>query len=328
MKYDDTGKLPDITDVRAAGQTLAGEILATPILRCDLLDQQAGREVWVKAECLQHTGSFKYRGARNRILNLTQNERENGVIAYSSGNHAQGVALAAKQEGITCSIIMPKDTPKVKIDGVLASKAQIIFYDRLHEDRQKIATELAAEQNAVLIEPFSGRFIIAGQGTLGLEIAAHPHSDQFEAVVTNAGGGGLTAGIALALEADLPDCDLYTCEPEGFDDHMRSFVSGQRERNTALSGTICDALMTQTPGEMSFAINRGRVRGGLVVSDDEVKAAMRFAFSHLKLVIEPGGAVSLAAALHRKVPGTGPICVIASGGNVDPNLFQSIITAP
>ncbi|VAV87290.1 pyridoxal-phosphate dependent enzyme family protein [hydrothermal vent metagenome] len=323
------GELPDIEDVRAAARRLRDDALVTPLLRSDQLDLIAGRQVWVKAECLQYTGSFKYRGARNRILCLTANEKANGVVAYSSGNHAQGVALAAKRANLPCCIVMPADTPQSKINGVLARDGEVVFYDRLHQDRAQIAADIAADRNAVLIPPYDDPFVIAGQGTVGLEIVeqAKQLGVELQALIPNTGGGGLTAGIALALEAERPDCTLYSCEPEGFDDHKRSLISGKRERNLTLDGSICDALMAQQPGQMTFAINQSRLRVGFSVSESQVRDAMRFAYAQLQLVVEPGGAASLAAVLAKKVPGSAPICIVLTGGNVDPILFAEIINA-
>ncbi|PHR62489.1 MAG: pyridoxal-5'-phosphate-dependent protein [Robiginitomaculum sp.] len=319
--------LPTIDDVRAAVDKLAGDALVTPLLRSDQLDRDMGRPVWIKAECLQYTGSFKYRGARNRILNLSAQQQRCGVVAYSSGNHAQGVALAALRDGISCCIVMPADTPKVKVAGVRARKSEVVFYDRLTENRAEIAAELAERSGAILIPPYDDFYVIAGQGTVGLEIAEQGKAMGvvFEQVVTNCGGGGLTAGIALALEKDSPQTDLYAAEPADFDDYGRSLRSGKRERNPILSGSICDALMADTPGEMTFAINQPRVCDGLRVTDEEVRSAMAYAFSHLQVVLEPGGAASLAAALQGRVPGKGPLCIVATGGNVDPALFCQVI---
>jgi len=320
-------QIPTFEDVRQAGERLAGDVIVTPMLNSARIDEIAGRTVWVKAECLQHTGSFKYRGARNCILSLGPEQITNGVVAYSSGNHAQGVALAAKRQGIPCLIVMPRDTPEVKIDGVKAYGGEVLFYDRMNEQRELIAEQVAKARGAFLIAPYEDINVIAGQGSVGLEIAKQSKKNhmQLQGVIANAGGGGLTAGIALALEDQLPDCLLFTCEPEGFDDHKRSFVSGNREKNSALDGSICDALMAEMPGEMTFAINMERVSSGLSVTDKEVLAAMRAAFLHLKLVLEPGGAASLAAVLCGKAPGDGPICVVATGGNVDGDIFQRAI---
>jgi len=245
---------------------LAGDVVRTPLLRSDILDQIAKRRVWVKAECLQYTGSFKYRGGRYRILCMTEEQCQNGVVAYSSGNHAQGVALAALKRGMKSLIVMPSDTPKVKVDGVRSLDGEVRFYDRLHEDREQIAATIAADTGAVLIPPFDDFHVVCGQGSVGMEIAEEfaIKNEELQAVVTNAGGGGLTAGVALALERKMPGVKIYTSEPDGFDDHRRSLSSGLRERNSKLSGSICDALMAEQPGELTFSINKDRVSAGLV----------------------------------------------------------------
>jgi threonine dehydratase len=323
-------KLPTFNDVEQAHLRLAGDVVRTPLLRSDLLDKIAKRKVWVKAECLQYTGSFKYRGARNRILSMSDAQCKNGVVAYSSGNHAQGVALAALKKAVKCLIVMPSDTPKVKVNGVRTLNGEVRFYDRLHEDREQIAAAIAVETGAVLIPPFDDFHVICGQGSVGMEIAEQfiEKGEDLEAVVINAGGGGLTAGVSLALEQKMPSVKIYTSEPEAFDDHRRSFISGVGERNTELSGSICDALMAEQPGILTFSINKNRVSAGLVVSDKQVQFAMKFAFLHLKTVLEPGGAASLACAINGLIPGTGSVCVIATGGNVDPVLFNQAIADP
>ncbi|PHS23203.1 MAG: pyridoxal-5'-phosphate-dependent protein [Robiginitomaculum sp.] len=321
--------VPDFTDVKAAHARLKGRVVRTPLLRCAALDAAVGRPVFVKAECLQTTGSFKYRGASNRIMQLAEHERAAGVVAYSSGNHAQGVAAAAAEAGVPALIVMPKDVPAVKSDGVKARGAQIVYYDRISENREEIAARIAKDRGAVLVPPYEDPMVIAGQGTAGMECAeqCQEFGVEPEALIVNAGGGGLTAGIALACEALYPDAKLYTAEPDGFDDHKRSFAVGQKQRNTKLSGSVCDALLTPEPGDLTFAINKRLVSAGLSASDDDVFAAMRFAFRHLKIVLEPGGAMALAIALKGLVPGNGPLCVLATGGNVDPALFARVITA-
>ncbi|MBL1430002.1 MAG: threonine/serine dehydratase [Robiginitomaculum sp.] len=321
--------LPTFGDIEKAHLRLMGDVVRTPLLRSDLLDQIAKRKVWVKAECLQYTGSFKYRGARYRILSMTDEQCQNGVVAYSSGNHAQGVALAASKRGVECLIVMPSDTPKVKVEGVRRLGGEVRFYDRLHENREQIAAAIAADTGAVLIPPFDDFHVICGQGSVGMEVAEQfaEKNESLQAVVINAGGGGLTAGVGLALEY-LPALKIYTAEPNEFDDHRRSFISGIRQKNAKLSGSICDALMAEQPGHMTFEINKNKVTAGLAVTDEQVLSAMKFAFTHLKIVLEPGGAASLAAALNGLIPGTGSVCVIATGGNVDPVLFTQAIADP
>ena len=284
--------------------------------------------VFLKAEILQRTGSFKFRGAYNKLSSIPERERGRGVVAFSSGNHAQGVAAAAKILGMPAVIVMPSDAPRPKRERTAALGAEVVLYDRVRENRQTIAQEIAQKRGAALVPPYDDPLIIAGQGTAGREIIEDLAALGLapDAVVVTASGGGLTAGIALAVKARVPEARVYTAEPEGFDDHARSFRSGAREKNSALTGTICDALMAQTPGELTFAINRTLVTEGAAVSDEEVGAAVAFAFRELKLVVEPGGAVALAALLSGKIDIKGKIAVaVLSGGNVDPGLFYRLV---
>ena len=284
--------------------------------------------VFLKAEILQRTGSFKFRGAYNKLSSIPERERGLGVVAFSSGNHAQGVAAAAKILGMPAVIVMPSDAPRPKRERTAALGAEVVLYDRVRENRQTIAQEIAQKRGAALVPPYDDPLIIAGQGTAGREIIEDLAALGLapDAVVVTASGGGLTAGIALAVKARVPEARVYTAEPEGFDDHARSFRSGAREKNSALTGTICDALMAQTPGELTFAINRTLVTEGAAVSDEEAGAAVAFAFRELKLVVEPGGAVALAALLSGKIDIKGKIAVaVLSGGNVDPGLFYKLV---
>ena len=284
-----------------------------------------GGRIFLKAETLQHTGSFKFRGAYNRLAAIPPDQRAGGVVAFSSGNHAQGVAAAARLLGMRCVIVMPHDAPRAKRERTAALGAEVVLYDRA---REAIAGEIAARRGAVLVPPYDDALIIAGQGTAGLEIVEDLSALGLvpDVVVVTASGGGLTAGIALAVHARVPTAALYTAEPQDFDDHARSFRSGQREQNAALSGTICDALMARTPGKLTFAINRSLVGAGVVASDAEVAAAVAFAFSELKLVVEPGGAVALAALMTGKIDVTGKVAVaVLSGGIVDPELFSRLV---
>lgn len=314
----------DIQRIEAAADRLKGHARVTPLLSSPFLDEIAGRRVLIKAECLQHTGSFKYRGARSAVSALTEDQRRKGVIAYSSGNHAQGVALAARQFGASAVIIMPADAPRMKIDNTRALGAEVVLYDRATEDRDAIGTKLSDERGLTLIRPFDEPEVIAGQGTCGLEIAAQAA----ELAVTEAdvivccGGGGLTSGIALALEARAPGMRVRPAEPEGFDDVTRSLASGQIERNTGSANGLCDAIVTPQPGNMTFPIMHRLCGPGIVVSDAEAQMAMAQAFARLKLVAEPGGAVALAAALYHRdqIKGDTVICTI-SGGNVDRAVF-------
>lgn len=311
--------------IRAAEARLAGRARITPLLNAPLLDRLAGRRVFVKAECLQWTGSFKFRGGWSALTALSEVQRAKGVLAYSSGNHAQGVAYAASLLGAPCVILMPADAPAVKIANTRAYGAEVVLYDRATEDRDAIGAALAAQRGLTLVKPFDDAQVIAGQGTVGLEIAAQAAEAGIATadVVTCCGGGGLTAGIALALEP-VAGLRVRPAEPAGFDDTARSLVSGQRERNPAAAGSICDAIVTPSPGEITFPILRRLCGPGLVVSDDEALRAMVIAFQHLRIVVEPGGAVALAAALFRSDLPETVICT-ASGGNVDAGLFRATL---
>src|SRR5215470_361223 len=320
--------LPTAADVDAAAERLAGVALRTPLVTSPVLDALTGGRVFLKAEILQRTGSFKFRGAYNKLSSIPPGERTGGVVAFSSGNHAQGVAAAARLLGMPAVIVMPADAPRAKRERTAALGAEVVLYDRAKEDRQAIAREIADKRHAALVPPYDDPLIIAGQGTAGREIVEDLAALGLvpDVIAVTASGGGLTAGIALAVKARTPQARLYTAEPEGFDDHARSFKSGRREKNAALTGTICDALMAQTPGEMTFAINRELVGAGAAVSDEEVAAAVAFAFRELKLVVEPGGAAALAALISGKIDVKGKIAVaVLSGGNVDPELFYRLV---
>ena len=314
----------NIDMIEAAAQRLKGHVRRTPLLSSPFLDDIAGRRVWVKPECLQHTGSFKFRGGWSAVSALAPEVRARGVIAFSSGNHAQGVALAARMHGAPAVIIMPSDAPRLKIDNTRALGAEVVLYDRATEDRDEIGARLSAERGLTLIKPFDEPQVIAGQGTCGLEIA----EQAAEIGVTDAqvlvccGGGGFTSGIALALEARAPGMRVRPVEPEGFDDVARSLASGGIERNNRLSGSLCDAIVTPEPGRITFPIMHRLCGPGLVVTEDEALQAMALAFQRLKLVAEPGGAVALAAALFRKDRIEGDdVIVTISGGNVDAPVF-------
>jgi threonine dehydratase len=320
--------LPTFADIEEARKRLAGYAWVTPTLENQQLNDLAGGRILIKAECLQRTGSFKFRGAWNRISRLDRDTTKGGIVAYSSGNHAQGVAAAAEIKGLPAVIVMPADTPEIKKVNTRAYGAQIVAYDRATESREEIATRLVGERSALMVPPFEDRYIIAGQGTAGLELAeqARAIDAKLDAVLVPCSGGGLIAGIALAMEARSPQTHIYAVEPEDFDDYGRSLRSGRRQRNAKSSGSICDALLSVEPGELTFAINAPRLAGGLSVSEDEVRRAVRFAFERLKLVIEPGGAVALAAILAGKIETRGrTIAIVASGGNVDSGLFAGII---
>lgn len=317
--------MTDLPLIEAAARRLAGQARRTPLLSSPFLDEIAGRRVLVKAECLQHTGSFKFRGGWSAVSALPGDMRARGVIAYSSGNHAQGVALAARLHGVPAVIVMPEDAPRLKIANTRALGAEVVLYDRATGDRDAIGADIAAERGLSLIKPFDDAQVIAGQGTTGLEIAEQAAAEGVAAadVLVPCGGGGLTAGIALALEGRAPGLRARPCEPEGFDDTARSLAAGTWQRNDRLSSSICDAIVTPEPGRLTFPILRRLCGPGLVVSDDEALRAMALAWQRLKIVVEPGGAVALAAALFRPgaIAGDAVICV-ASGGNVDRDLFQ------
>jgi threonine dehydratase len=322
--------LPTAADVAAAQKRLAGVAVRTPLFDAPVLDERLGAHVFLKLETLQRTGSFKFRGAYNKIASIPPDRRAAGVVAYSSGNHAQGVAAAAKLLGMRATIVMPSDAPAAKRRRTEALGAEIVPYDRDTEDRAAIGAAIAKERGATLVPPYDDPLIIAGQGTVGAEIVEDLAAAGLapEIVMVGASGGGLAAGIALAVKAGAPAAELYAVEPEGFEDTLRSFASGRRESNARLSGTICDALMSATPGELTFPITRALIGKGFTVSDEDVRRAMRYAFEELKLVVEPGGAVSLAALLAGKGEGDfkGKVVVaVLSGANVDADLFAKLI---
>ncbi len=310
--------------IEAAAERLKGHVRETPILTSPFLDEIAGRRVLVKPECLQHTGSFKFRGAWSAISALSEADRRRGVIAYSSGNHAQGVAHAAALHGTSSVIVMPSDAPQLKINNTRALGGEVVLYDRANESREDIGEALASERGLTLIRPYDEPQVIAGQGTTGLEIARQAASLGVEQadVLVCCGGGGLTSGIALALEGHAPGLRARPCEPEGFDDVKRSLATGHIQNNAASSGNICDAILTPQPGQITFPILKRLCGPGFSVTEEEAMRAMALAFLRLKIVLEPGGAVSLAAALFRSDEIKGDaVIVVASGGNTDPEVF-------
>ena len=322
--------LPNAGDIEAAAKRLEGVVVRTPLLNFPVLDERLGARVFLKAEIFQRTGSFKFRGAYNKLSQIPDKRRASGVVAFSSGNHAQGVAAAAKLLNMPAVIVMPKDAPKPKRDRTAALGAEVVLYDRDKEDREGIARAIAEKRDATLVPPYDDPLIIAGQGTAGREIVEDLGRLGLrpEVVVIQASGGGLCAGISLAIKAKAPDAKIYTAEPEGFDDTARSFRTGRREHNARMSGTICDALMSNIPGELTFAINRALSGEGLVASDQEAGVAVAYAFRELKLVVEPGGVLGLAALLAGKLDVKGKVVVaVLSGGNVDPDLFSRLIAA-
>jgi threonine dehydratase len=321
----------DLADVEAAARRLSGISVKTPLLRNYELDQVAGGVVLLKPECLQVTGSFKIRGAYNFLSQLAEEQSRRGVVAWSSGNHAQGVAAAGGILGIPTAIVMPEDAPRAKLANTMRLGGEVITYDRYTGDREAIARGIAAERGAEVVPSYDHDNIIAGQGTVGLEIAAQCLEMGLPAdrVLICCGGGGLAAGSAIALKALLPGVSVHTVEPEEFDDTARSLELGKRVRVNDTARSICDALQAHTPGALTFAINRRLLGAGLRVSDDEVRTAMRFAFRNLKLVLEPGGAVALAAVLAGKIETQGKTTVaVLSGGNVDSDLFAEIQHQP
>jgi threonine dehydratase len=320
--------LPGFAEVEAAAARLAGLATVTPLLEWAALNERLGARVLVKPETLQRTGSFKFRGAYNKISQLSAAERRAGVLAYSSGNHAQGVAAAAALVGAPATIIMPSDAPAIKIENTRGYGAEVAFYERFNQAREEVAAPILERSGATLVPPYDDPDIIAGQGTCGLEIArqAAALGASLDAVLICCGGGGLTAGCSLALHELSPQTAIYTVEPADFDDTARSLAAGTRLGNDPAARSFCDALLSKAPGEITFAINRRLVTGGLSVTDTEVAAAMAYAFRTLKLVVEPGGAVTLAAALAGKLDLAGKtVALVLSGGNVDPATFARAI---
>jgi threonine dehydratase len=319
-----------IADIRAAAACLRGQAVQTPLLESPALNARLGGRLLVKAEGLQRTGSFKFRGAFNKLKGLAPELRSAGVVAYSSGNHAQGVAAAAQMLGIKATIVMPADAPKMKIDNTKGFGATVVPYDRVGEDRRAIANAIAAREGATLVPPFDDAAVMAGQGTVGLEIAEQIGAlgATAAAVLVPCCGGGLTAGIATATDALMPETAVYAVEPRGFDDTARSLAAGERVRNTSPESGFCDALLTATPGELTFAINRRLVAGGLVVDDEAVRSAMATAFGFLKIVVEPSGAVALAAVLSGGYEIAGKtVVVVTSGANVAWDQFCASVNA-
>ena len=320
--------LPGIAEIEAAAARLAGVVRRTPLLAGTPLDEAVGGRLLFKAECLQRTGSFKLRGAYKRLVQLDAGRRRAGVVAFSSGNHAQGVAAAAKMLGIAATIVMPSDAPAIKLGNTRALGAEVVLYDRFMEDRETIARRLVGERGATLVPAYDDPYVVAGQGTAGFELMQQAAElgltpDQ---VLVPTSGGGLTAGTAVAVRALAPRAAVYGVEPEAFDDTRRSLAAGTLLRNPPEARSICDALQSSPPGTLTFAINRELLAGILTVSDAEVETAMARAFRDLKLVVEPGGAVAFAAALAARVPLAGrTTAILLSGGNVDPGTFAAAL---
>jgi threonine dehydratase len=320
----------DFADIAAAAKRLDGVALVTPLLESDAINEATGARVLIKAECLQRTGAFKIRGAYNKICQLSAAQRANGVVAFSSGNHAQGVARAARILGVSAQIVMPADAPAIKTRNTKADGATVIAYDRRDANRVAIAGEITERTGAVLVPPYDDRQVMAGQGTIGLEIAAQAEAlgTKLDAVLGPCSGGGMIGGTAVALRHLSPDTEIYAVEPEGFDDTARSLAAGKRVEIDPPAASICDALLIETPGKVTFPVTAALLAGGLTASDDWARAAMVLAFDALKVVLEPSGAIALAALLQHKDRFAGKtVAIIATGGNVDRQMFTDIISA-
>ena len=313
-----------LQDIQAAAARLKGKAVLTPLLTSYELDERTGAEIYLKPENLQHIGAFKFRGAYNRLSQFTEQQRQNGAVAFSSGNHAQGVALAAKMLGMPATIVMPEDAPAVKVDGTRELGAEIRFYDRWLESREEIAQEISNQTGKVLVPAYDDLDIMAGQGTCGLECIEQLQEQGLapDVILCPVGGGGLIAGVSTAAKTLVPSIEVCGVEPELFDDHLRSKETGVRQQISGTPASICDALLAPTPGELTWSVNNHTVDNFVSVSDSQVEEAIRYAFRYLKLVVEPGGAVGLAALLSGKLDIHGKrVVVIVSGGNVDPQLF-------
>jgi threonine dehydratase len=320
--------LPTLADIEAASKRLHTHAVLTPLIENPLLNEKTGGRILLKAEPLQYTGSFKFRGAYNFLSQIEPAARINGVVAYSSGNHAQGVAAAAQIFDIPATIVMPSDAPLIKVENTRGYGAEIVLYDRVSESREDIAAEISQLTGATVVPPYDHPWTIAGQGTVGLETVNQCEIIGLvpDAVLVCCGGGGLTAGIATALAARSPNTKIYTVEPDGFDDTRRSLEANRRVANDKSSVSICDALLTPIPGELTFAAMQQHKLTGLTVSDTEVRHAVAYAWRHLKLVVEPGGAVTLAAILNERIDCRGKtIAATLSGGNVDAAVFRDCI---
>jgi threonine dehydratase len=323
-------RLPTFADVETAARRLSGVAVKTPLLRAPILDELTGARVLLKAESLQRTGSFKFRGAYNRISQFTPDQRKGGVVAWSSGNHAQGVAAAAALLGVRATIVMPRDAPAIKIANTKSLGAEIVLYDRATEVREAIGRDIAAKHGAVVVPPYDDADVIAGQGTAGLEAAeqARARGLTIDDVIAPASGGGLIGGVGLAIKHFNPNARIYTAEPAHYDDHRRSVADARPQRNASAAAALCDALLAPTPGELTWALNRTALSGGYAVADQDVRRAVAFAFQSLKLVLEPSGAIALAVLLDGQHAAKGrTVALILSGGNIDSATFTACLTS-
>jgi len=317
-----------ITDIKAAAKRLKGVAVRTPLIESPLLNDRVEGRVFVKAENLQHAGAFKFRGAYNRLSQFSDAEKSAGVLAFSSGNHAQGIALAAKILGIKATIIMPEDAPTLKVEGTRGYGAEVVFYDRYNEDREEVAKNVAGDSGVVVVPPYNNKHIMAGQGTVGLEIAEDLETLGLTAdqALINCGGAGLASGVFTALYNAFPALDGYAVEPEAFDDVKRSLETGEIQQVDFGSRSICDALLTPSPGTLTFPILQGLGVKGITVTDDEARMAVAYTANTLKQVGEPGGVVSLAAVLAGKVDVKDKVTVcVISGGNIDPEMLRDCL---
>ena len=324
----DTALPISAADIDAAARVIAPYAVRTPLLPVPALDALTGGRVFVKPEVLQRTGSFKFRGAFNKLSSIPKDERHKGVVAFSSGNHAQGVAAAAQILGMKATIVMPHDAPATKVARTRGYGAEVVIYDRDKEDREAIARKISGDSGATVVPPYDDVFVMAGQGTVGREIAEDMAALAIvpDIVSAQASGGGLVGGIAVAVKSRFADASIIVAEPAGFDDHDKSLKAGKPVAHGNTGRTICDALMAQQPGEITFAVNRHLLAGAVSATDEEVKKAMAFAFSELKLVVEPGGAVALAALLNGKFDARGKaVVIVLSGGNVDADFYAKVI---
>ncbi|MGB0906728.1 MAG: threonine ammonia-lyase [Maricaulaceae bacterium] len=320
---------PNYDDVVQAAKRLSGHAYATPLIRSDFIDDITGKKIWFKPECMQKVGAFKYRGAYNRLSAMSTEERSKGVVAFSSGNHAQGVSRSAKELGMNAIIVMPEDAPAVKVAGVKNDGAEIVLYDRLTQSREKIAADIAARYGRIIVPSYDDPYIIAGQGTVGLEAAQNAAAlgFEFDGIIMPMGGGGLCAGISLAMQELSPNTQIFGAEPIGYNDHQLSLRNGERTAFKNPPQSICDAVMTPIPGELTWPINSQSLSDVFTADDDDCIQAMALAKREMNLTVEPGGAVAFAAVLkgafdeYKKIQ---TICVVLSGGNVDPDIMSRV----